>query len=273
MSSSGKVYLIGAGPGDPELLTVKAARLLASADVVLHDDLVTDAVLALVNSRACVVNVGKRCGRKSITQSGIHKLMIDCAHQSLSVARLKSGDPLVFGRAGEEMDALRAAGLEFEVIPGITAAFAAAAAIPCSLTDRRAASSILLTSGHRAPADSEPESTEPTRVVYMPGRDMAQLAERWHEEGLPADLPCAVISHAARPDQQVVHTTLADLAHTRPGPAPVLVIGGFVLSRAASEESSPHNSAKIHAPAEDAPADATGKSGCATATVTHPLYD
>ena len=231
MSPSGKVYLIGAGPGDPELLTIKAARLLGAIDVVLHDDLVPAAVLALANPRACILNVGKRCGHKSITQAGLHQLMIDCSRKSLSVARLKSGDPLVFGRAGEEMEALRSAEIEFEVVPGITAAFAAAAAIPCSLTDRRLASSILLTSGHHA--EDDPVATEPTRVMYMPGRDLSILAKKWFLEGLPLDLPCAVISHAARPDQQVVHTTLNLLGETLPGPAPVLVIAGWVLNRAA----------------------------------------
>ena len=234
MSASGKVYLIGAGPGDPELLTIKAARLLASADIVLHDDLVPQPVLALINPRACIVNVGKRCGRKSITQAGIHRLMIDCAHQSLTVARLKSGDPLVFGRAAEEMEALRAEGLEFEVVPGITAAFAAAAAIPCSLTDRRAASSILLTSGHHANGPA-PEEAEPTRVVYMPGRDLSEVAARWLEEGLEEMLPCAVISHAAQPEQELLHTTLGGLAKIRPGPPPVLVIAGWVLKSAAPQ--------------------------------------
>jgi uroporphyrin-III C-methyltransferase len=228
MSESGKVYLVGAGPGDPDLLTIKAARLLASVDVVLHDDLVTQSVLALIDPRACVINVGKRCGRKSITQAGIHQLMIDCARRSLSVVRLKSGDPLVFGRAAEEMHALRLAGIEFEVVPGITAAFAAAAAIPCSLTDRRAASSVILVSGHHA-QHSGLEDKSPTRVVYMPGRDLSALAAEWLAEGLTPQFPCAVISRAAQPDQEIVHTTLALLPVTKPGAAPVLVLGGWVL--------------------------------------------
>jgi uroporphyrin-III C-methyltransferase len=247
MTASGKVYLVGAGPGDPDLLTLKAARLLAEVDVVLHDDLVTPAVLAMIHSRACVINVGKRCGRKSITQAGIDQLMIDCARKCLSVARLKSGDPLVFGRAGEEMEALRAARLEFEVIPGITAAFAAAAAIPCSLTDRRMAQSILLTSGHRAPVELSPGESEPgeqTRVVYMPGRELSLLADTWREEGLSAGLPCAVISHAAQPDQQVIHTTLAKLAYSKPGPAPVIVICGHVLDGSAEPDASHDNEAR-----------------------------
>jgi uroporphyrin-III C-methyltransferase len=235
MSESGKVYLIGAGPGDPELLTLKAARLLSTVDVVLHDDLVPQAILATINQRAFIVNVGKRCGLKSITQAGIHQLMIDCARRSLSVARLKSGDPLVFGRAAEEMDALRAAGLTFEVVPGITAAFAAAAAIPRSLTDRRTASSILLTSGHHAHGP-ELADQPPTRVVYMPGRDLSALAAEWRANNLPEEFPCAVISRAAQPDQHIQHVTLDALASTRPGHAPVLVIGGWVLSTRATEE-------------------------------------
>ncbi len=234
MSVSGKVYLIGAGPGDPELLTVKAARLLSTVDVVLHDDLVPEVILACINKHACIINVGKRCGLKRITQADIHQLMIACARRSLSVARLKSGDPLVFGRAAEEMDALRAAGLAFEVVPGITAAFAAAAALPCSLTDRRTASSILLMSGHHA---YEPELTDetPTRVVYMPGRDLSALAAEWRADNVPVDFPCAVISRAAQPDQHIKYVPLGELASTDPGPAPALVIGGWVLSTRTAE--------------------------------------
>ncbi|MBV8115242.1 MAG: uroporphyrinogen-III C-methyltransferase, partial [Silvibacterium sp.] len=174
----GKVYLVGAGPGDPELLTVRAARLLAAAELVLHDDLVPPAILALANPRALTVNVGKRCGAKRITQEEINRLMVEKAQQGVSIVRLKSGDPLVFGRAAEEMDALREAGIPFEVVPGITAAFAAAASLQCSLTDRRSSSSIVFSSGHHA-SDGSPEHREPTRVVYMPGRDFSGLAAEW----------------------------------------------------------------------------------------------
>src|SRR5271155_3644537 len=120
---AGKMYLVGSGPGDPELLTVKAVRLLAAAEIVLRDDLVSTAVLALANPRALTVNVGKRCGAKKIAQAEINQLMIEKALQGVSIVRLKSGDPLVFGRAAEEMDAVREAGIPFEVVPGITAAF------------------------------------------------------------------------------------------------------------------------------------------------------
>jgi uroporphyrin-III C-methyltransferase len=229
-AQAGTVYLVGAGPGDPELLTLKAARLLASGDVVLHDDLVPAAVLAQAE-RALVINVGKRCGRKNIAQEQIHFMMVDYARRGLSVIRLKSGDPLVFGRAGEEMDALRAAGIPFEVVPGITAAFAAAAAFRRPLTDRRGASSISFSAGHHAPDSTlEPASlAAATRVVYMPGRDLRGVAAKLRREGLAADLPCVVVSRAAQPDQQIVSTTLAQLDRIASASAPSILLAGECL--------------------------------------------
>jgi uroporphyrin-III C-methyltransferase len=233
----GMVYLVGAGPGDPELLTLKAARLLASADVVLHDDLVPQAVLAHA-ARALTINVGKRCGRKNLTQEQIDGMMVDHARRGLSVVRLKSGDPLVFGRAGEEMDALRAAGIPFEVVPGITAAFAAAAAVQRPLTDRRSASSISFASGHHAPGSAlQPASLAgATRIVYMPGRDLSSIASQLRCEGLPADLPCIVVSRAAQPDQQIVRTTLAQLDRIAQVPAPSILLAGEALRESQTEE-------------------------------------
>jgi len=227
-AAKGRVYLAGAGPGDPDLLTARAARLLATADVVLHDDLVPEAVLRLANAEALAQNVGKRCGAKKITQAEINALMIAQARAGRSVVRLKSGDPLVFGRAAEEIDALREADVAFEVVPGITAAFAAAAALGLSLTDRRASSSVHFSSGHHANG-CMPAIAEPTRVVYMPGRDFAALAAEWRGQGLPGDLPCAAISRAAQPDQQITVTTLDELDGVEAGPAPVLVMAGWVL--------------------------------------------
>jgi uroporphyrin-III C-methyltransferase / precorrin-2 dehydrogenase / sirohydrochlorin ferrochelatase len=224
----GRVYLVGAGPGDPGLLTTRAARLLATADVVLNDDLVPEKVLRLANPKALAQNVGKRCGQKKITQAEINALMIANARAGRSVVRLKSGDPLVFGRAAEEIDALRAANVEFEVIPGITAAFAAAAALGLSLTDRRASSMVQISSGHHA-TGGPPAIPEPTRIVYMPGKNFSALAAEWRAQGLPGDLPCAAISRAAQPDQQITVTTLDDLDSINPGPAPVLVVAGWVL--------------------------------------------
>ncbi len=235
-TSPGTVYLVGAGPGDPELLTLKAARLLGAADVVLHDDLVPPAILGHAAS-AIVINVGKRCGRKNISQEQIDAMMVDYARRGLSVVRLKSGDPLVFGRAGEEMDALRAAGIPFEVVPGITAAFAAAAALRRPLTDRRTASSISFSSGHHAPGSSlEPASLAgATRVVYMPGRDLSSTAAQLRREGLPADLPCVVVSRAAQPDQQIVRTTLAQLDGIAPLPAPSILLAGEAMREAQAD--------------------------------------
>jgi uroporphyrin-III C-methyltransferase len=230
----GKVSLVGAGPGDPDLLTVKALRLMQIADVILHDDLVPQAILQLASPLAEIVNVGKRCGTKTITQDEINALMIHHARANRSVVRLKSGDPLVFGRAAEEIAALTDAGVPFEIVPGITAAFAAAASIGCSLTDRNSASNVTFSTGHHAQSHNHsplPEIEDTTRVVYMPGRDLHLLAAEWLQQGLPSDFPCAVISNAAQPNQQVRCTTLAALGDLAPLPAPSLLIAGWTVSR------------------------------------------
>ena len=253
-AAKGKVYLVGAGPGDPQLLTLKAAALLRSAGLVLHDDLVPPAVIAMVGRQALVLSVGKRCGVKHVQQAEIHTLMIEAARQKLSVVRLKSGDPLVFGRAAEEMDALRAADVPFEVVPGITAAFAAAAQIGCSLTDRRTASSVEFYTGHKA-ADQVPSQEFPTeavtRVVYMPGRSFRSFAEERLQAGDAADLPCCVISRAAQPDQSIQWSTLCELGDVVPGPAPVLLLTGWALAAAAARDAGEH--AKDSAPLSVAP--------------------
>ncbi len=233
----GKVYLIGAGPGDPDLLTVKALRLLQSAGVILHDDLVPQAILDLARG-AEIVNVGKRCGTKSITQDEINALMIEHARAQRCVVRLKSGDPLIFGRAAEEMSALRDAGIPFEVVPGITSAFAAAAAIPCSLTDRNSASNVIFSTGHHAQSHNHaplPQLEDATRVVYMPGRDLTLLAQEWLQEGLPADFPCVIVSRAAQPDQEIYSTTLDRLGDAAPALAPSLLIAGWAVRERTSE--------------------------------------
>jgi uroporphyrin-III C-methyltransferase / precorrin-2 dehydrogenase / sirohydrochlorin ferrochelatase len=232
----GKVYLVGAGPGNPELLTVKALRLLQSADVVLHDDLVPQPILDLANPGAEMLNVGKRCGTKTITQEEIHELMISYSRDHRTVVRLKSGDPLIFGRAAEEMEALTRAGVPFEVVPGITAAFAAASAIPCSLTDRNAASNVIFSTGHHAQSHNEaaiPEREDATRIVYMPGRDLTLLALQWLQEGLPPDFPCAIVSHAGRPEQQTIYSTLDQLSKLEAVPAPSILLAGWAIRNAA----------------------------------------
>jgi uroporphyrin-III C-methyltransferase/precorrin-2 dehydrogenase/sirohydrochlorin ferrochelatase len=238
----GKVYLVGAGPGDPDLLTVKALRLVQSADVILHDDLVPQTILALAQPTAKILNVGKRCGAKSITQDQINDLLIEHARAQQSVVRLKSGDPLIFGRAAEEIAALADASIPFEVVPGISAAFAAAAAVGCSLTSRNAASNVIFSTNHRA--QSQPESPasqrqseieDATRVIYMPGRDLRALKQQWLDEGLPGGFPCALISHAAQPGQQVQLTTLANLGDAAPMVAPSLLIAGWAVSESVTQ--------------------------------------
>jgi siroheme synthase len=158
--------------------------------------------------------------------------MIDHARSKKTVVRLKSGDPLIFGRAAEEIAALAEAEIPFEIVPGITAAFAAAAAIGCSLTDRSSASNVIFSTGHHASSHNQspvPALEDATRVVYMPGRDLRLLAEEWLAEGLPHDFPCAIVSHAAQPNQTVRCTTLAALGDAAPTAAPSLLIAGWAV--------------------------------------------
>ena len=235
----GTVYLVGAGPGDPELLTLRAARILAAANVVLHDALVSLEVLARVSADAQVIDVGKRCGRKLLTQDEINSLLVSYASTNEIVVRLKGGDPLVFGRAGEELQALREANIEFEIVPGITAALGAAAAAGISLTDRRLASQILFSTFTRRPEANALEwgtlSPATTLVLYMPGPDYAEVALRVCEAGLSSDLPCVIVSGATGSQQQIRWTSVANLAHEEKLPAPALLIIGRVATHQLQE--------------------------------------
>ena len=250
VDTRGTVSLVGAGPGDPDLLTVKAFRLIQTAETILHDDLVPQTILQIASPTAEVLNVGKRCGSKTITQDEINALMIQNARANRSVVRLKSGDPLIFGRAAEEITALLQAGVAFQIVPGITAAFAAAAAIGCSLTDRNSASNVTFSAGHHAQSHNHsplPEIEDTTRVVYMPGRDLHLLAAEWLDQGLPADFPCAVISHAGQPGQQVRCTTLAALGDLAQVAAPSLLIAGWTVSNMAVADQTAATSAQATA--------------------------
>jgi uroporphyrin-III C-methyltransferase len=237
----GKVYLVGAGPGDPELLTVKAARLLARAGIVFHDSLVSREILQLIARDAEVIDVGKRCGQKLLTQDEINSLLVSAAANHAVAIRLKGGDPLIFGRAGEEIEALRNAGVDFEIVPGITAALGAAAAAGISLTDRRAASQIVISTFSRgtegASMDFGAITSTTTLALYMPGPDYAEVAHRLREGGLPDDLPCAIVSNATGAEQQIRWTTVARLAHEEKLPAPALMIVGRVASQKIQEVS------------------------------------
>lgn len=237
----GKVYLVGAGPGDPELLTVKAARLLRTANAVLHDDLVPREILALAPASARVHNVGKRCGAKHATQEEINTQLIAYAREGLIVVRLKGGDPLIFGRAREEMEALRDAGIEFEVVPGVTAALSAAAAAQIPLTDRRLASKLLFYSNHQCAGKTsrglrEAISQDMTVVVYMPGESLDELASELRGGGLEGRTPCVVVSCAARSEQQIHRTTLQELSRAPRWRAPALLIIGAAAAIPAAME-------------------------------------
>jgi len=237
----GKVYLVGAGPGDPELLTLKAARILATADIVLHDSLVSREALARVSPSAQIIDVGKRCGRKLLSQDEINSLLVSYAASQAVVVRLKGGDPLIFGRAGEELEALREAGIEFEIVPGITAAIGAAAAAGISLTDRRVASQLLISTFSRRPEGNpinwSAVTPATTLVLYMPGPDYAEVTQRLLDAGLPLELPCVIVSNATSSQQQIRWTTVAKLAHEEKLPAPALLIVGRVASRHIQEAS------------------------------------
>lgn len=235
----GRVYLVGAGPGDPELLTLKAAKLLAIAEVVLHDSLVSREVLAMISRRALVVDVGKRCGKKLLTQEEINTLLVSYGKSHAVVVRLKGGDPSIFGRAAEELEALRKASVDCEVVPGVTAALGAAAAAGIALTDRRAASQVLFATFSREAGASAPDwaclTAATTLVLYMPGADYAEVARRLEDAGLPQDLPCAVVSNASGPDQRILWSSVGALAHEEKLPAPALMIVGRVAARQVRE--------------------------------------
>jgi uroporphyrin-III C-methyltransferase len=236
-AEAGKVYLVGAGPGDPELLTRKAAALLESADVILHDDLVPPQILSLAGPRTLVASVGKRCGKKKISQATIHSLMITCARKGMSVVRLKSGDPTIFGRAGEEIDALKSAGIPVEIVPGISAAFAAAAAAHISLTDRCKASRVTFATGHLAESEGEINYWDQiaqagtTLVIYMPGLDLGALAARLHAAGLTAETPCLLVSRASHENQREQRGALADLKNMGALEPSVLIVGEVARER------------------------------------------
>ncbi|MGD0988635.1 MAG: uroporphyrinogen-III C-methyltransferase [Candidatus Sulfotelmatobacter sp.] len=230
----GKVYLVGAGPGDPELLTVKALRLIRSADVVLHDDLVAPEILKLIPSTAQLQNVGKRCGTKTMRQEEINFLMVTLAASGQEVVRLKSGDPLIFGRAGEEIDALRKGGIEYEIVPGVTSALGAAAAAGIPLTHRQVSSALVLTTGRLASDRDEVDWSRfaegnSTLVVYMPGDNYGELSTKFRNSGFAEDTPCAIVSRATTPEQKIHRTTISSLHRAPPLAAPALLVVGAVV--------------------------------------------
>ena len=241
---NGKVYLVGAGPGDPELLTLKALRLLRTAEAVLHDDLVAPEILTLIPPTAQIYNVGKRCGKKKIQQGEINGLMVALASSGLRVVRLKGGDPLIFGRAGEEIESLRSSNIPFEIVPGVTSALGAAAAAQIPLTHRRASSALVLMTAHRASEHRSFKNQAPeqdaadwsklvtsgaTLVIYMPGQDYSDIANRLMAAGLAGETPCAIISRATTERERTHRTTVLDLHRAPQLAAPTLLVVGEVV--------------------------------------------
>lgn len=233
---SGKVYIVGAGPGAADLLTLRAATVLRAAQVVLHDDLVPQEILDLCPASAQVINVGKRCGSRGRSQEQINALMVWHARetQAETIVRLKSGDPAVFGRLGEEIDALRRASIEFEIVPGVTAASAAAASAKITLTDRRAASALVVVTAHSSRNASLSETVEPNRstyALYMPGPDYSKTVQGLLESGHEPETPCAVVSNAGRENEEVRYLTLHELASAKGISAPAMLIVGEVVAQ------------------------------------------
>jgi uroporphyrin-III C-methyltransferase len=231
MASLGKVYLIGAGPGAQDLITLRGARLLAAADVVLHDALVTPEMLELC-PQAEKIAVGKRCGQLSTAQQFINKQLVDNARKHAIVVRLKGGDPMLFGRADEELRALEEAGIDVEVVPGITTALAAAAATRQPLTKRGVSRSVAFFTSSTAP-ELDGLVTTPntdTLVQYMGGREAIATAQALLAQGRAGTMPVVVIENVSRPDQRVLRLTLADLARGLDAAhGPVLVMIGNAL--------------------------------------------
>jgi uroporphyrin-III C-methyltransferase len=221
---------------------VKALRLLRAAEAVLHDDLVAPEILKLIPPTAQVYNVGKRCGRKTILQGEINGLMVALASSGLRVVRLKGGDPLIFGRAGEEIESLRGSNIPFEIVPGVTSALGAAAAAQIPLTHRRASSALVLITAHRASENRAPEkdpadwsklvTSGATLVIYMPGQDYSDIARRLMAAGLAGKTPCAIISRATTKRQRTHRTTVLDLHRAPQLAAPTLLVVGEVVSLA-----------------------------------------
>jgi uroporphyrin-III C-methyltransferase len=239
MNRLGRVFLVGAGPGDPELLTLKAVRLIGRADAVVHDRLVSPDVLALAPASARRIPVGKAPRRHPVPQDQINEMLVSLARQGLTVVRLKGGDPFIFGRGSEEVECLKAAGIPFEVAPGITAAQGCAAATAVPLTHRGLATGVRYVTGHcRAdlPLDfdwagiADPETT---LVVYMGAANIAEISDKLIAHGMPGDLPVLAVNDGTTPRERRLVARLDDIAGRARDAAftgPVLFIVGRVVS-------------------------------------------
>jgi uroporphyrin-III C-methyltransferase len=235
--STGKVWLVGAGPGDPDLLTLKAARLIAVADAIVYDHLVGEGVRALFPASARHIYVGKKAAKHTLKQDEINRLLVDIAREGLAVVRLKGGDPFIFGRGGEELEVLHAAGIPFEVVPGVTAAAGCAAYAGFPLTHRDHAQSVTFVTGHLKdhtidldwPALARPAQTV---VFYMGVGGAPEICRQMIAHGLPPETPAAIIRRGTLPDQQTLLATLDSLPSriTESGiKPPALIVVGTVI--------------------------------------------
>jgi uroporphyrin-III C-methyltransferase len=229
---AGEVWLVGAGPGDPELLTLKALKALQGANVVVHDGLVSEAILDLAPAGARRLSVAKRKSRHSYAQEEINRLLVAFAREGLTVVRLKGGDPFIFGRGGEELEACRAAGVVCHVVPGVTAALAAGAAAGAPLTHRGAAQAVTFVTGHAAAGEPDLDwaslaRANQTVVIYMGVSTAPAIAGRLIEAGRAGATPALIVENASLPDERRIVTTLAglpDAAAAIHGPA-LLIVG------------------------------------------------
>jgi uroporphyrin-III C-methyltransferase len=239
--ATGVVWLVGAGPGDPELLTIKAMKALSAADVVVHDGLVSDEILELAPVKARRISVAKRKSRHSYAQNEINRMLVAFAREGLTVVRLKGGDPFIFGRGGEELEACREAGVECRVVPGVTAALAASAGAGAPLTHRGAAQAVTFVTGHAA-AGAEPDldwaflaKPNHTVVIYMGVSTAAGIAGRLIGAGREGPTPALIVENASRADERRIVTTLAGLAAAAAlveGPALLIVGEAMALAQA-----------------------------------------
>lgn len=244
---AGFVWLVGAGPGAEDLLTLRAQRLLQEADVIIHDALVPADVVAMGRRDAERISVGKRKGAHSVPQSEICKLLVELGGKGLKVVRLKAGDPMIFGRAAEEMEALRAGGIGFEIVPGVTAAFAAAASAQIPLTLRGVASNLVFATGHNARSETLPDWADlalkgATVAVYMGRTVAAAVAEKLIGAGLTPSTPVAVIENAAHPDERQFAGSLSELSVLSSRgeiDGPVLIVIGEAVGHAALDKAEP----------------------------------
>jgi uroporphyrin-III C-methyltransferase len=227
VAQAGTVYLVGAGPGTLDLLTLRAHALISSATCLLHDDLVAEQVLSLAPPSALIRNVGKRCGAKTITQEEINVWMVEYARAGHSVVRLKSGDPLLFGRAAEELSALGEAQIPFEIVPVVSTGFAAAALAGIPLTGRITSSRVVFATRHLAAGDTSGlKGIEPsaTLVLYMPGSDYAAIEKELHANGWPSATHCVIASSLGSAEQKITYCELARLHEMARQPSPALML-------------------------------------------------